>query len=341
MNLPALISDGIWLQFALAGALVGVGGGRLARYGDVIAVRTGLGGSWIGLMLIATVTSLPEFVTGMSAVILAHEPDIAVGALLGSCVFNLAIFAVLGVVVRGTSIFTRVSPGHERAAAFGAVLIAVVAGGLLLDRGAGQAAIGGVGLYTPLLVVLYLLFVRSLFRAERDRRVTVDEGLSHDTKIPLRDAVYGYWLAAMAVLAAGVWLPFIGKEMAIELGVDATFIGTLFVALATSLPEVVVTIAAVRMGSYNMAMSNLLGSNLFNMLILVPEDLAFEGAPILSAVSPLHLLSAVSALVMSGIVITALRRPPRRRLWNVMDWAGAALVAVYFFNSWVLFIESR
>ncbi len=341
MNLPALISDGIWLQFVLVVALVGFGGGRLARYGDVIAVRTGLGGAWIGLMLIATVTSLPELVTGMSAVILVHDLDIAVGALLGSCVFNLAILAILGVFMPGTSIFARVRPGHERAVAFGAVLVVIAAGGMLLDSWAGAPAIAGVGLYSPLLLVLYLLFVRSIFRFERDRRVAVDEDFPDDSGIPLRDAFYGYCLAAVAVVAAGVWLPFVGKGMATELGVDATFVGTLFVAFATSLPEIVVTIAAVRIGSYNMAISNLFGSNLFNMLILVPEDLAFAGAPILSAVSPLHLLSAASAVVMSGIAIAALLRPPRRRLWNAMDWAGAALVAVYLFNAWGLYIGSR
>jgi cation:H+ antiporter len=341
MDPLALISDGIWLQFALVVALVGFGGSRLARYGDVIATRTGLGGSWIGLMLIATVTSLPELVTGMSAVILAHEPDIAVGALLGSCVFNLVILAILGVFMRGHSMFARVRPGHERAAAFGAVMVVIVAGGLILDRWAGAPSIAGVGLYTPLLLALYLLFMRSLFRFERDRRVAVDEEFPEDPETSLRRAVYGYWFAAIAVVAAGLWLPFVGKEMATALRVDATFIGTLFVAFATSLPEVVVTIAAVRIGSYNMAMGNLMGSNLFNILILVPEDLAFGGAPILSAVSPLHLISAASAVAMSGIAIAALLRPPRRRLWRVVDWAGVALAALYLINSWVLYIGSR
>ena len=331
----------IWLQFALAVVLVGIAGGRLARYGDVIAVRTGLGGSWIGLMLIATVTSLPELVTGMSAVVLVHEPDIAVGALLGSCVFNLVILAILGVVMRGNSLFARVRPGHERAAVFGAALVVVVAGGVLLDRWPGAPAIAGVGLYTPLLALLYLLFVRSLFRAERDRSDPAVPPAPDDPGMPLREAVYGYWFAALAVMAAGVWLPFVGKGMARELGVDEIFVGTLFVAFATSLPEVVVTFAAVRIGSYDMAMSNLLGSNLFNMLILVPEDLAFRQAPILSAVSPLHLLSALSAVLMSGIAILALRRPPRRRLWRLVDWSGAALLAVYLGNAWLLYIGSR
>ncbi len=79
----------IWLQFVLCAGLIGIAGVRLSRYGDAIAGHTGLSRNWIGLVLLATVTSLPELVTGLSAVTLAAAPDIAVGDVLGSCVFNL------------------------------------------------------------------------------------------------------------------------------------------------------------------------------------------------------------------------------------------------------------
>lgn len=90
----------IWLQFALCVAVIGVAGVRLSRYGDAIATLTGLSRNWVGLILLATVTSRPELVTGLSAVTVAAAPDIAVGDVLGSCVFNLAILAMIDVSYR-------------------------------------------------------------------------------------------------------------------------------------------------------------------------------------------------------------------------------------------------
>jgi len=84
-----------WLQFVVCAVLIGYTGTKLSRYGDIIAEKTGLGGAWIGLALMATVTSLPELVTGISSVTLADAPDIAVGNVLGACVMNLAMIVIL------------------------------------------------------------------------------------------------------------------------------------------------------------------------------------------------------------------------------------------------------
>ena len=167
--------SGVWGEFALALMIIAIAGSRLARYGDIIGIRTGLGGTWIGLMLIATVTSLPELVTGMSAVVLANEPDIAVGTLVGSCVFNLAILVVLDFASRREPVFARVRAGHQRAAAYGILLLAILGGGVFLAGFGPDLAVGHVGLYTPVVLVLYPLLVRSLFRFERMQMAAVQD----------------------------------------------------------------------------------------------------------------------------------------------------------------------
>ena len=103
----ALIS--VWIQFAICLGLIGWGGFKLSRYGDVIAEKTGMGGTSVGLVLMASVTSLPELVTGISAVSIANAPDIAVGDVLGSCVFNLLIIVVLDILYRKQSVYTLAS----------------------------------------------------------------------------------------------------------------------------------------------------------------------------------------------------------------------------------------
>ncbi|MGB4360689.1 MAG: sodium:calcium antiporter, partial [Rhodoferax sp.] len=120
MNPVALV----WLQFALCAGLIGFAGVRLSRYGDAIAARTGLSRNWVGLILLATVTSLPELVTGLSAVTVTDAPDIAVGDVLGSCVFNLMILALIDILYRKGSLYQEVGPGHLVSAGFGVILLA-------------------------------------------------------------------------------------------------------------------------------------------------------------------------------------------------------------------------
>ncbi len=329
--------DRVWLEFAVALAVIGYAGTRLASFGDTIADKTGLGGTWVGLMLVATVTSLPELVTALSAVTLADEPDIAVGALLGSCVFNLAILTLLELLSRDTSVFALVRRGHQRAAIYGVVLVAVVALGILLD---GRMTSGALGPTTPLLFVLYVLCLRSLFRIEKQDMAFLGEP-ELDSGGSLREAVIGYWLSAMAVIAVGLWLPFVAEDLALALRVEETFVGTLLVAFATSLPEVVVTLAALRIGAVNMAVSNVFGSNLFNLLVVAPTDLFYAAGPVLAAVSRIQLLSAFSTVLMTAIAVAALRRPPRRALAGRLSWAGLVLVVVYLLNGAVLYLDGR
>jgi len=94
----------IWASLFACLAVIGVAGVRLSRYGDIIAEKSGLSRGWVGLILLATVTSLPELVTGLSSVTIAQVPDIAVGDIMGSCVFNLLIIVVLDFLYRKESV---------------------------------------------------------------------------------------------------------------------------------------------------------------------------------------------------------------------------------------------
>jgi cation:H+ antiporter len=83
----------VWLQFIACTAIIVFAGAKLSKYGDIIADLTGMGRMWIGVVLLASVTSLPELITGVSSVTLYDLPNIAVGDVLGSCMFNLLIIA--------------------------------------------------------------------------------------------------------------------------------------------------------------------------------------------------------------------------------------------------------
>lgn len=329
----------VWLQFAVCAGLIAFAGPELSRSGDIIAEKTGLSHSWIGLILLATVTSLPELITGLSAVTVAGVPDIAVGDVLGSCVFNLAILIVLDFLHPDEPIYLRAHQGHILAAGFGIVLIGWAGMSVMLAGQRFSFSIGHVGLYSPIMIGLYLIAIRTVFRYERSQREAfVEDVAAQYADTTLNTAVRRYLIAAAVLVAAGVWLPFVGSDLADAMGWNKTFVGTLFVAAATSLPELVVTIAALRLGALNMAIANLLGSNLFDILILAIDDIAYTKGPIFSHVSPVHAVSAFSAVIMTGIVIVGLLYRAKTRVFRYVDWISISLFLVYLLNSYVLYV---
>ncbi len=328
----------IWLQFGLCAGLIGVAGVRLSRYGDAIAAHTGLSRSWIGLVLLATVTSLPELVTGLSAVTLAAAPDIAVGDVLGSCVFNLAILALVDVSYRKGAIYAQAGRGHVVSAGFGVILLAGVTLALVLGAQGLMPTIGHVSFASPLIFVIYLVAMRALYLSEQRSSSAVS---AEQPGISLKAALMGYGLASSVIVGAGIWLPMIGVELARVMGWSNSFVGTLFVAFATSVPELATTWGAIRIGAIDMAFGNLLGSNLFDVLILVVDDFAYLPGSLYDHVSAVHAVSAITAILMSGIVIVSLAYRPLSRVWRIASWSSLALLALYLLNAAIQFLHGR
>lgn len=330
----------VWLQFFGCLALIGMAGPRLSRNGDIIADKLGLSGNVIGLILMATVTSLPELMTGISSVTLANAPDIAVGDVLGSCVFNLAMLVVLDFVQRGESVYRRVRQGHLLSAGFGVVLIGFIGISLLLHVQGAAFALGRIGGYTPVIFVLYLLAMRAVFSYERDHRgQAVEASASRYPDMTLPRATLFYLAAAAVIVVAGTALPLVAANLAGLMQWHRSFVGTLLVAAVTSFPELIVTVAACRIGALDMAMANLLGSNLFNIVVLGIDDLLYRRGPLLLYVSPVHAVSAMSAVIMSGIVIIGLVYRPRARLFRTVGWTSLTLFTIYLLNSYILYLH--
>jgi cation:H+ antiporter len=151
--------------------------------------------------------------------------------------------------------------------------------------------------------------------------------------------VLRYLTAAAFVVAAGSWLPFIGQSIAETMGWKATFVGTLLIAGATSLPELVVTTSALRIGAVDMAIGNLLGSNLFDILVIGIDDLAYTKGPLLSSIGPAHAITAFAAVIMSGIFIVAMLFKPETRLRGTIGWVSLSMLVVYLFSSYAVYLH--
>lgn len=331
----------VWLAFVFCLVVIGYAGVKLSKYGDVIADKTGLGGTWVGIVLLATVTSLPELVTGISSVLVVNVPDIAVGDVLGSCVFNLSIIVILDFLHRGESVYTRAKQGHILSAGFGIMLIGLLGFSILLARNDTDFSLGHIGLYSYVIIILYAIAMRTVFRYEVQQiEAFAEQEPDKHPEISLQQSIYRYSGAALLVVVAGSFLPMVAKAIALAMGWHQSFVGTLFVALVTSVPEAVVSIAALRLGAIDMAIANLFGSNLFNVLIIAIDDLLYFPGPLLSYAVPMHAVSAMSAMMMTGVAIVGLLYRPKGRVFKTVGWASIFLFTVYLFNSYVLYLYS-
>jgi cation:H+ antiporter len=322
----------VWLQFVVIAGAITVSGSRLTKYGDVLAEKTGVGRTWLGLVVLAAVTSLPELATGVSAILWVQAPDLTVGDLLGSCMFNLLILAIMDLFYPPGPVLTAAYRGHLLAACFGVVMLGVAVMGLVAGPSLTSLTLGHVGLSSPLLLLCYLAAMRCLFRYQRRERSVYlaehEETLLYED-IGLAAAAGKFVLNALVVVVAGIFLPRVADEIAHLMGWQQSVVGTVFVAAATSLPEMVVTLSALRLGAVDLAVGNLFGSNLINMGILGLMGLLYVKAPLLQVVSPKHLGTGVIAIIMTGIAATEMIYRPQKKTLRWMSTGAFILVFLY------------
>jgi cation:H+ antiporter len=318
----------IWVQFAAAALVIVAGGVRLARYGDVLGEKSGLGRSWIGVVLLAATTSLPELFTGFGSTAIAALPEIALGDVLGSCMLNLLILSLMD-AVQPEPITTRAHQGHALSIGFGLLLTGVAGTGLAADR--YVPSLGWVGVYSPVLIILYFLAMRVIFAHERQRRALETQEVAEELRyaqITTTSATVQYSVAAVAVVMAALWLPQLGAELARQTGLGEAFVGSLFVAMTTSLPEIVVSLAAVRIGALDLGIGNVLGSNLFNLLILGLDDVFYRPGPLLADASASHSVSIVAIVMMNALFLIGLTYKVMTKRF-VVAWDTGAIATVY------------
>jgi cation:H+ antiporter len=322
----------VWLKFFFCLALIGVSGTQLSRYGDVLAEKTGLGRTWLGLVLLAAITSLPESSTGVSAVLWVNAPNITVGDLLGSCLFNLFILAVVDLLYPPSPVLTAADRGHLLAGSFTVVMLTVTIMGTLAPLPTAGITLGHIGLSSPILLVCYLGAMRVIYRYQRRQRLAYLQEHQEElvyADISLGKTVLMFSLAALVVVGAGIWIPKVAVELATFMGWHQTLVGTIFVAASTSMPELVVTLGALRLGAVDLAVGNLLGSNLVNLALLGVMDILYFKGPLLRAVSHNNASTGLMAILMTSIACAELvYRPPKKALRLVS--LGAFLLAFLF-----------
>ncbi len=320
------------LAFLASGAVVVIAGIALARYADAIAEATGLGRLWIGSVLLAAATSLPELTTDVAAVRL-HAADLAVGDLFGSSLANMLILALIDLLPPRRQVLRQAAFDHALAACL-AISLHAFAGLLVVIR--PEFTLLGVGAGSLLLPVVYIVGMRAVYRHSMRAPTAAPPASKSTAAVTLRRAIVAFAAAALGVFAAAPAFAWSAKGIAEITGLGTTFVGTWLVGFSTSLPELVSCLAAVRMGAFDLAVGNLFGSNAFNMAIFLVLDLAAPGTSLFAVLNPHHALTALVAIALMGLGLAAIVYRAERR-FAMIEPNSAVMVVAYALGLWLLY----
>jgi len=284
----------------------------------------------------ASVTSLPELFVGISSASIIESADFAVGDVLGSCAFNLAILSLLDVFSKKTTLFSVASQSHVLAGALGIVLFSFVGIGLFLPY--DFKLIDWIGISSIFFITLYLVSIKLVYQYDKNHPVPNNPSILMElqNKTSLKKVIFWYSINALVVIGAALLLPYFAEQISDQTGLNKSFTGTILLAASTSLPEVAVSIAAIRMGAIDMAVGNLLGSNLFNIFILAIGNFFYRKGHMLVDASESHIVSVFSIITMTAIAIIGLTYRSKSKPF-FLAWDTLLIVIMFIFNMVILF----
>lgn len=299
--------------FAASAAVVWIAGTKVAHYADELALVTGIGHATVGLVLLAGITSLPEVAVALSSAA-AGAPGLSVNNLLGGVAMQIAILAVADAII-GKQALTVIAGTPLlllQGTATVTLLLVFVAGVAV-----GDLPLLGAGVWSWGLLALYLLAIWTMANAQGSRVWSV-RGMQEPARqrdptahqpgpgagwrpLSLRLAA-----GAAAILVAGFVLSRTADAIAAQTGLGRNFVGAVFLALSTSLPEISAVVAAVKLRRYEMAISDIFGTGLFNVALVFLVDAVHGGSPVLNEVGRFSLFAAVTAAVLVCIYLVGL-----------------------------------
>jgi cation:H+ antiporter len=312
----------LWLNallFAAAGAAIWIAGTRLVRYLDRLAIKTGLGQAFAGMLLLGGITSLPE-VANVTASSANDNPALAVNNLLGSASINVLLLAVADAAIGRdalTSVVTQ--PATLMQATLCMLVLVLVAASVTT----GDFALVGIGAWSILICAaavgaLWLsahYSERTPWKPTEMEEVSGDEAGDHAERAQeqsLGPLILKAAVGAAAIFFAGYTLSQTGDAIAEQTGLGAGMVGFALIGISTSLPELSTITTALRIKRYEMAISEVMGTNFINLSLILLADLVFRGAPVVDQLGPFEVVSALLGVLLTGLILVGLlqRRNP-------------------------------
>jgi cation:H+ antiporter len=325
-------------MFSLGAAAVWFAGFRISRYADQISAKTGIGHALLGLLLLGGVTSLPEFAVAVTSSVKGNAA-LAVSTVMGGVAMQVAILALADFVI-GRRALTSVVPDPIvlLQGSLSVVLLSFAAFGAI----AGDRSILGVGLWSWAILGMFIASIRLLSKAERRQpwlanltddekharaRAREQQGPEEVTEDSLAAVLAKTAAAGASILVAGFVVSQSGEAIAEQTGLGQSFVGAVLVAISTSLPEVSTVLSAVRLGLFTMAVSDILGTNLFDLFLLFVVDAISPGEPVLQSVGTFAAAGAVLGILVTALLLVGLVERRERTVCRFGIDSIAVLVA--------------
>jgi cation:H+ antiporter len=325
---PIALNAGL---FVAAGAIVWFAGTHLARYADAFAEQTGLGRVAVGMILLASITSLPEITIAITSTF-QGTPQLSINDVLGSAALNVVILAAADAVLDRQALTSVQGSARVMLQGVLGILIMALSIGAFI---AGDVLLLGVGVWSWLMLLSYVFCVVLLTQtrqgdawrpsnAAEDRQIAEEQSEQWSmTRLAMLIA-----LCALGILVAGVTLAKTGAALGEQTGLGVSFFGVVFLAVTTSLPEISTTVSLVRRRQYELAISGIFGTNIFNVTIIVLVDALHSGGPVLAEIGRTASVGALLCIVLTAIFLVGLIER-RNRVLLRMGYDSIAVLLAY------------
>ena len=300
-----------WIEFFISAALIIAAGIHLTKYADRLSDALNLGKLWIGIVLLGFVTSLPEAITCVASIVKLEANDLAAGNLLGSNNFNLLLLVLMDMFYRQGSVTNKISSrqSHRVSGLLSVLLMAIVVGEIAFADVFSSFRVAHISYAMILICLVYFWGMSLLAKLEKDHHESVDPS---GKVYPLITIWFHLILSASVVIVSAMWLARSADIIAVETGLGRSFVGTILLALVTSLPEMVVTLSALRMGAFDLSLGNIFGSNMTNMFIMFICACVYTKGPFLRDINPTHLITPLIGILMTFIALEGIARKEKR-----------------------------
>ncbi|MCA0985050.1 sodium:calcium antiporter [Halobacillus yeomjeoni] len=322
-----------WMVFAifiLSGVSTFFVASRLAIFGDAVKEKTKASSAFIGA-LIGIAISLPELTSSVTAVWI-DSPDLAVGNLVGSNLFNIMGLAIFDVVYRRHQIMTHATVESKLYGWLVVFMTMIVMAGLTLTLPAHIFHIS----YTSIAIVL-LYFIGSKWINDRTeyqgRKVKREQ--DRYKEYSYKQVLWRFIAYAIAIMVIGSILTITAERISTITGIGASFIGSFLVAISTSLPDAVSVGTALKLRNFNLGISSLLGSNAFNLMILAFTDVIYFKGNLLENASPANLVTGGASILFILLIILSISRKKAKSFGYL--WPSVAIIAAYFVTTYLVF----
>lgn len=320
----------LWGKFIVAALCLLFFGYKASKLAYNISKISFFSQTFMGMIFLAISTSMPEMFASIGAAGVAKSVNLAAGNVFGTLVINLMVLVIIDIQINKSAIVygdkQHILTGILSVVLLGAMVISILLQSLI----SSVPYFLNIGLDSFILIFICLICLRMVFRYEKEHKIKFSPKLNKFSNNSDTIKIWSkFFIYIFLVGGAGIWISVIADKIAaISTWCNHTFFGSIFLALSSSFPEIIVSIFSAAVGSVSMAIGNILGSNLFDTIIIPLSDIFYQHGPIFDKVSLVHVFTAITAIVMTSIVITGLIYKTKRKLGR-LNWFSISMILLF------------